>query len=265
MGRAFQYELLKCCIIYRTLLEPVQNVYYMITEQQNSALKIVAQAASKNPKYKSYMEYCLDRERGLRKQAFVKLRKFIDSTDTWALNEKINFVKFLVPFFENVEDADYGPFPEMLSDRLVKPVLKKWCNDERVSSEPFRWYGKYYKSEEHILKALKLNPKDDLARSVLLKWWTYEIYWSIHHLPDGYIGKPEDDIKLAKKVAVHIDLLVDRDLKLFWNKELEEDLEIVENYIAWKESGHPSLEKWGKENMKTVSYNITRVYYQRSK
>jgi len=44
-------------------------------------------------------------------------------------------------------------------------------------------------------------------------------------------------------------------------KELNEDLEIIENYVEWKNSGHPDLAKWGKENNRTVGYNLTRTYY----
>jgi len=54
--------------------------------------------------------------------------------------------------------------------------------------------GTYYRTEKHIFKALEINPADDLARQTILSWWTYGIYYSIHHLPEGYIGELGDDI-----------------------------------------------------------------------
>ena len=69
----------------------------MIAKDQNIALLTVAKAASENSEWKDYAEYCIDREKGLRKQAFKKLAEFIKSTNSWTLDQKIDFAKFLFP------------------------------------------------------------------------------------------------------------------------------------------------------------------------
>ena len=48
----------------------------MIAKDQNIALLTVAKAASENSEWKDYAEYCIDREKGLRKQAFKKPKQF---------------------------------------------------------------------------------------------------------------------------------------------------------------------------------------------
>ncbi|MEO0332846.1 MAG: hypothetical protein AAF223_14385, partial [Bacteroidota bacterium] len=48
---------------------------------------------------------------------------------------------------------------------------------------------------------------------------------------------------------------------IVWQKELDEDLELVKNYIDWKASGHPDLKEWGIENNKKVEYRFSRSYY----
>jgi hypothetical protein len=80
-------------------------------------------------------------------------------------------------------------------------------------------------------------------------------------LPEGYIGEPLDDIKLGEKIKEHIQKLTSPELREHWTKELEEDLELVKNYIDWETSGHPDFEKWGQENKKKTGYGITRTYY----
>jgi hypothetical protein len=233
----------------------------MIAKDQNVALVTVGNAALKNSDWTDYVNYCLDREKGLRKEAFKHLDNFLKSTVDWTIEKKIEFVKFLFPFFETVEDADYGPFPQPLSEKLIKPTLLKWCEKEETDGNPFRWYGKYYRSEEHLFKALEINPADDLARQTILSWWTYNIYYSVHHLPEGYIGKPFDDIQLGEKIKEQIRLLTTAEQREHWTKELEEDLELVRNYIDWKTSGHSDFEKWGQENNKKTGYGLTRTYY----
>lgn len=232
----------------------------MITKDQNIALLIVGHAALTFSILTEYANYCFAREKGLRKEAFKHLYNFLQSTCNWTHDQKIEFVKFLFLFFETVEEADYGPFPQPLSEKLVRPILEGWCKEENKDERPFRWYGTYYRSEDHLFYALKLNPKDDISRQQLLTWWTSNIYYSIHHLPDGYIGDPNEDLQLAEKAKSHIEQLTDPNLKEHWMKELEVDLEFVRNYLEWKKSGHSNFEQWGKENNKKVSYS-TKAYY----
>ena len=187
--------------------------------------------------------------------------EFLKSTESWTEEEKIEFVTFLFPFFETIQDADYGAFPQPLSEKLVKPTLEKWCLKEMTDSRPFRWYGKYYHNSEYVNIALKINPQDDEARQTLLDWGTYHLYFSVHHLPEGYIGDLKEDLALIDELRNHIVQLTDVNMQKKWTNELEEDAELVKNYAEWKESGHLDLEKWGEENNKIVSYRISRVYY----
>ena len=237
----------------------------MISKDQNIALITVAKAAKNYPELKDYSEYCFDREKGLRKQAFRKLDSFLNSAKDWTFNQKVEFTKFLFPFFETIEDADYGPFPQPLKDKLIKKTLEDWCQNEVSDSRPFRWYGKYYRSEKHILRAIEINPKDDIARETLINWWIFSIYYSVHHLPEVYIGNPFDNIKLANKIREHILKLSDKTKKEHWTNELEEDVELIKNYIDWERSSHPNLVEWGKENNRKVDYYLSRAYYSKKK
>nr|WP_315157621.1 hypothetical protein [uncultured Flavobacterium sp.] len=232
----------------------------MVEKQQNTALLTVGNSALKNADWTEYANYCLCREKGLRKESFTHLDKFLKSAENWVIERKIEFVKFLFPFFETVEYADYGPFPQPLSSKLVKPALIEWCETEKNDEKPFRWYGKYYRSEEHLFKALEINPADDLARQTILNWWTEYLYQSVHHLPEGYIGEPLEDIKLGERIKEQIQLLTTPQLKEYWMKELDEYLELVRNYIDWKTSEESDFEKWGEENKKETTYGVMRTY-----
>lgn len=233
----------------------------MIGTDQNIALLTVGNSALKNPLWTDFAQYCIDREKGLRRGAFKNLDNFLKSTESWTHNTKVDFLKFLFPYFENVRDADYAAFPQPLSEKLLKPTLTVWGELETNDNNPFRWFGIYYKSETHLFKALEIEPKDDKARRTLIDWWSYNIYFSVHHLPNGYIGEPKTDIELGEKIKRQIDLLTDINLKTDLTNELEEDLELVRNYIEWTNSRSSDFKIWGQENKKKVGYGLTRVYY----
>jgi hypothetical protein len=235
----------------------------MISQDQNKALLTVGNAALTNPNWTEYANYCLAREKGLRKMAFNYLEDFLGTAAKWTNDQKIEFIKFLFPFFETIDDADYGPFPQPLSERLAKPTLEFWCENESKDERPFRWLGIYYRSEEHLLRAIELNPNDDTSRQQLLNWWIYNIYYSIHHLPEGYIGEPLEDLELAEKAIKQIEQLTDSDSKDRWKKSLEAKLEFIYNYIEWKKSGHPNFEQWGIDNNRKVYYGTKTYYYNK--
>jgi len=236
----------------------------MVTKEQNKALLIVGNSAMQNPDWVDYASYCFCREKGLRKEAFRHIDNFLLLTENWKFDNKINFVKFALNLFETVPEADYGAFPTPLSKKLIEPTLIEWCGTEKIDNAPFRWYGKFYKSEEHLFKALELNPKDDLSRQTLIKWWVNSIYYSIHHLPEYYIGNPFDDIKLGEKINEHIQKLTIIELKEYWEKKLDVNLDIVLNYIDWKKYDHMNFKKWGEKNKKRTGLGIITVYYKNS-
>lgn len=233
----------------------------MIAEDQNKSLIILANSASINPVWIDYVNYCFNREKGLRKEAFNSLNIFLKSTESWTFEQKKDFINFLFPIFETVKDADYGGFPQPLSEKLIKPTLLEWCKVEQEDNNPFRWYGKYFRSEEHLFKAIELDSTDDLARTTLISWWSYNLYYSVHHLPDYYIGDPEQDILLSEDIKRQIAQLTSPETRNNWTRELEEDLILIENYITWKKSNHPNFDEWGKENNKSTGYGLIRTYY----
>lgn len=83
----------------------------------------------------------------------------------------------------------------------------------------------------------------------------------MHHLPDGYLGNPADDLALGDLVREHIRLLTSAEKRAYWTQVLEEDLELVRNYVPWKASRHPDLTQWGAEQGKRVSYDEGAIYY----
>lgn len=233
----------------------------MIAKDQNKALLIVAESVKNNPDWIDYMQYCLNREKGLRKEAFKHLTNFINTAVHWTFEDKVTFLKHVFPLFETIEEASHGPFPQPLSERFIKPTLIEWCTIETQQSDPFRWFGIFYNSNDHLDKALMINPKDNKARIVCLQKLIYSIYHATHHLPDGYIGDPQEDIKSAANAQEHIDVLSNRDVQLYWQRKLDAEMELVHNYIEWRASGHSDLVQWGKENKKNVASDTKHYYY----
>ncbi|MDQ7826944.1 MAG: hypothetical protein RDV48_29365 [Candidatus Eremiobacteraeota bacterium] len=230
---------------------------------QNRALLFAAEEASKHPEWSEYVLYCRAREKGLRKEAFAHLDTFIASTGQWPEELKRDFATCLLTWCETLMDADYGPFPGALKEKVIKPVMEKWCDEETASSAPFRWYGIHFNSPAHLEKALTLNPLDDRARIAVITSLAEKLGHSVHHLPDSYIGDPEEDMKCCAIAEDHIRKLSEPILKRYWEKELKGISELIGNYLEWKASGHGNLAVWGREQGKRVDSGVKAYYYER--
>ena len=71
----------------------------MITKEQNTALLAVGNAALANEDWADYADYCFSIEKGLRKQAFTYLNKFLKSAETWTPDKKNSVFKIFIPAF----------------------------------------------------------------------------------------------------------------------------------------------------------------------
>jgi len=232
----------------------------MSHEMQMIALRVVAKNAAERSDWQDYSSYCTLREKGLRKQALQKLETFLNLTDRWELSQRTDFTTFLFTQFETIKYAQDLAFPHSLKVSLIKQTLENWCDIEEGDSRPFRWYGKYFNSIDHLKKALQVCPEDDIAREGLLKFWSDCLYSSMHHLPVGYLGNPEEDLQLVIDQKNQIVKLADKARREYWISENEVDEEIINNYLTWKKSGHPDFGKWGEEKNQRVGYGTVRIY-----
>jgi len=164
------------------------------------------------------------------------------------------FVTFVLEECEANWDRVGGFLPHQLKESVVKQTLLKWCDDQTIDSRPFRWYGRVFKSETHLSRAVEIDPLDDVARTVLLNWMIDQIDYSLHHMPEGYIGDPVEDLAYATQLQGLIEVVQDVAEREAWQGELDFSVELINNYLDWRKSGHPNLEAWGAENNKRVGF-----------
>lgn len=93
----------------------------------------------------------------MRKETLNCLNIFLKSTDSWTFEQKKDFINLLFPIFETIKVADYGDLSQPLKKKLVKTTFFDWCKVEQKDNNTFCWYGKYFRSEEYLLKVIELD------------------------------------------------------------------------------------------------------------
>lgn len=225
----------------------------------NQALKVLIDVFDKEEEYKNYL---INREKGLRKEAFQHLELFIKDFETRSEAEQLQFIRTLFELENTSFIMDEGiPYPLR---KVLNGKLQKCCERGNADEKIFYWTGKYLYRMDYIRKSLEINPNYDDARIFIIKEKLDRLWFATHHLPDYYCkdGEEYEDLKLCEATQNEIEKILSEEKKEYLFKDLYFYKELIENYIEWKKSSSLTFEKWGKENNRKVDSGVISIYYQ---
>ena len=225
----------------------------------NQALKVLIGVFDKEEEYQNYL---INREKGLRKEAFQHLELFIKDFETRSEAEQLQFIRTLFELENTSFIMDEGiPYPLR---KVLNGKLQKCCERGNVDEKIFYWAGKYLYHMDYIRKSLEINPNYDDARIFIIKEKLDRLWFATHHLPDYYCkdGEEQEDLKLCEDTQNEIEKIVSEEKKEYLFKNLCFYKELIENYIEWKKSSSLTFEEWGKENNRKVDSGVISIYYQ---
>jgi hypothetical protein len=189
-------------------------------------LKEVAAEASNTPEWMDYAAFCTEYERGLRRQAFRLLDRFISSLEHAAFPERRRFVGWLLHRADGRE-GQHMLVPHPLYKRLVEPTLIEWTAVEPSCSEPHRWLGGY----QHLKRAIELDPDDHLARRKFIAFILDRVGFATHELPAGYLGEPQDDLVTLAEADAALSRLPIGDVRNQIAAEIAEERRLINEYL----------------------------------
>ena len=140
--------------------------------------------------YNKYLEMY---EKGLKKQAKLVLKDFIDDFKKQSKPERREFSDEVNK--KAFETEEYSKFlPQNLYNEIVLPEIRQWITDEPDNSIPRRWSEDF----ETIKKGVELNPRDQIALEILAQRIISKISMNQHEIRCGYSydGNPTEDIFL---------------------------------------------------------------------
>ncbi len=210
----------------------------------------VAVEAAKNPDTVLYAKYCEYREQGTRKMAFEELDRFIESARTWHLEKRFRFVDWLNSvIYHNPDFYDLIPYP--LNKQIFEPTLKEWISVNPDDPVGYRWLG----GTDNLRKAVRLSDSEQIARLKLIKSLFYRVDYSVHHLPEAYIGDPGEDLMVLHEISELIPSVEDVQVARASLAKHGDYLELVQSYLDYFEAGSStSFEDWAEINQRRRIY-----------
>jgi hypothetical protein len=249
----------------------------MIAAGQNECLRFVQGEADKIPEWSDFTAYCRNRERGLRKNAFAELNRFIIVAKQWPLESRKSFVDWLCSCLAAFRESDgYGLAPQPLVTQIIEPTLKEWMTREILDSTPCRWAGMFFSgvaygalraglanstnaAEEHLREALRRNSADSLARVRLIELLLGDVEFNCHHLPEYYIGEPNDDMVRLNEARDLLASVMPHVEQGRLRGEIEHVTLLVHDWISWRSENDKPFDEWCAAHGR--KYKWCRTYY----
>lgn len=200
-------------------------------------LKDVAAEAGASAELADYAAYCREYERGLRREAFRILERFIARMERVPFVDRRRFVSWLL-HRADLRDGNHMLAPYPLRNRIIEPTLDEWLRVEPSSSEPHRWLGGY----EHLKRAIELDAFDEIARRRFIGCILGTLDYDTHKLPYGYLGNPADDLSLLAEAEVAMSGLAREDDRRIAAAEITELRRLIEGYLHGKSEGDRSMQ-----------------------
>jgi tetratricopeptide (TPR) repeat protein len=234
----------------------------MISKSQINACIQVGETAVNRPEWQDYGQYCLLREKGLRKQAFSKLSAFLEHSKGWSFDQKKEFVKWLCDQMDSIPDASYEPYPSPLLRDLFIPFFEEWT--QREPSNPVAWTlkGRYGDDFGAYSKAIEIDPRNQHARVALTNASIGYIEHAMHHLPEYFIGDEQEAIKATQEAYEHLSHITDEELREYLLRELKEAENMLIDWMTFRKGNGTDFNAWCCSKGRNYRW-IKAFYYSR--
>lgn len=231
----------------------------MITKKQNDACTRVGEAAIARPEWNDYGQYCLLREKGLRKQALSKLSDFLRNSQSWSFDQKKEFVIWLCNQMDSIPDASYGPYPTPLARELLIPFFEEWTQRDPINSEAWTLKGRYGDDFSAYFKAIEIDPKNQRARIALTDASIGYLEHAMHHLPHYFIGDEQEALTATREAYEHLSHIDDGEPRTHLLQELKNAENLLLDWMTFKKEMGTDFDEWC--HTKGRNYRWVKAYY----
>jgi len=204
---------------------------YYWNKDNFEGLESVGEKYSSIEGYELFGAYCLQKGKGLKKQAVGSIKDFVSVAKTEPVEKQRAIAEELSELgFWN------GQIHQLLAHPLLvylKGVLEQWHSDDPINPTPLKWLGYIDRDMSCYEKALKLAPNDEVCISRIAQSHLDDVDFQAHHLSEsqflGSFDKAKDSLGAARS-------LIERLSTEHVQTEMQREVEYYNRLLAcWEE------------------------------
>lgn len=196
---------------------------------------------------------------------------FLEQTASWGEAERRAFAREYCEALDRAGESSWK-VPHPLLDQLLYPALMAWVG-EASDARPHRWLAIHFREYvfrkqqalydnpvlHHLQRALELDPHEQPARIELVRYLIDSISFAAHHLPDYYIGEPDEAVEAAQGIPALIEGIEDPQRKAQLSDWLAYELQLVADWKQFNAEGGKDFAAWCRERGR--DYHWMKSYY----
>lgn len=220
----------------------------------------LAHELGKTPELELLSEYCVLRERGLRKKALHRLNEFLDKASSWDIETARSLVLTILSADARTPEAHQFMTHPLLT-RLIFPVLEQWGADRPSALEPLRWLGMLRSDVVALEKALSLDPTDVPVRRRLVNFALDSVDHATHHLSESVLLLTAEETRAS--IAAARDLIAsapDSSMFAYLSAEADEYERMVDDWVTYTQHPLGAFPEWCEKQGHRYSWPMI-VYY----
>jgi len=235
---------------------------YYWNKQNFEGLLAIAKEFKNREGYELFSEYCLLKEKGLKKQAVKIINEFVSQLKNSDFQNQRQVAVCLAELsFWNTDVHHLLSHPLQV---YITETLKKWCATEEQDA-PYTWLGYMTGEDEHFKSALKYNPEDQVALSRLALSALDDVDFQTHHLSESlFLGDEKTAIEKLKIAQQYINVMQQSEAKIRLANDLKEYEQLVCVWLEFasdkERKGKGSFPEWSAEHGNNFSFRTT-IYY----
>lgn len=215
--------------------------------------------------YPLFRQYCVRKERGLRKDALKVLQAFIEEMKENDVEVQREFAAWLFEWIERFEDGHHLlVYP--LVNGVIQPVLQTWEKVDPVDVRPYRWQGLFVHQGEglpYLLKALELGgSKEQRVIVQICETYLSALWYSFHHIhEDLYLSTYEKDQERIQGIEDVMMLIEDKRIRTNVEKQAAYYGQLLSDWMEFQQTETRGFMKWCAERQKLYEW-VEAFYYQ---
>ncbi len=236
---------------------------YFWNKDNFEGLKQIGEHYASHPNLSFYGEYCLSKEKGLKKAANQATQHLLSHLNQLPLATQRQLGLELSYLYIKHSGVSHQMMPYPLS-MYLQNLLAEWAKSEPENVDILFAAGYLCGNYAFFEKVLTIDPNHQMSLTRLLNAEIDQVDFQTHHLDEGaFIGKVDDAIDCLQQAKNRIDKLKDEHYKSSYLAEYRYYKELLDAWIAFsQETTNDNFVDWCKKHGHHFSFP-TKIYYSK--